>query len=265
MTSTPSPTTTPSLTTTPTTAATAPAKMDHRPMNPVDSVGPPVLQASASSTSSVALPVSTRSAHRRPRTPDQMSPSRFTTNASGTQPAPTAEQHSALVHDIGHVVRTFCLMWWKSWKVMPEEVKNTTNYNFDAINKDMLAYLNRLFSERYKQWKIEEGCPNEFEDLEDSWVWLCSHFQEPGYMKTKANKNNKKKKALLHHSGLRPFSYMMEARQKGSKFPEINIFVNIYVRPGDELTQSLHESTSQLPPDTLMESVDPPEDASFAS
>ncbi|XP_070682987.1 uncharacterized protein [Malus domestica] len=69
--------------------------------------------------------------------------------------APTAEQHSALVHDIGHVVRTFCLMWWKSWKVMPEEVKNTTNYNFDAINKDMLAYLNRLFSERYKQWKSD--------------------------------------------------------------------------------------------------------------
>ena len=39
--------------------------------------------------------------------------------------APTAEQHSALAHDIGHVVRTFCPMRWKSWKAMPEETKNT--------------------------------------------------------------------------------------------------------------------------------------------
>ncbi|CAN6721353.1 unnamed protein product [Malus baccata var. baccata] len=86
MTSTPSPTTTPPLTTTPTTSATASAKMDHRPMNLVDSVGPSVLQASASSTSSVALPVSTQSAHWRPCTPDQMSPSGFKIDALGTQP-----------------------------------------------------------------------------------------------------------------------------------------------------------------------------------
>ena len=56
----------------------------------------------------------------------------------------------------------------------------------------MLAYVNRLFSERYKQWKsdlhqyfetfddpqvaLEEGCPKEFEDRKDNWEWLCSHF-----------------------------------------------------------------------------------------
>ncbi|TQD82341.1 hypothetical protein C1H46_032114 [Malus baccata] len=75
--------------------------------------------------------------------------------------APTAEQHSALVHDIGHVMRTFCPVRWKSWKAMAEEVKNMvhnhlwTNYNFDNTNEDMLAYLNRLFFKRYKQWKSD--------------------------------------------------------------------------------------------------------------
>ncbi|RXI03522.1 hypothetical protein DVH24_004174 [Malus domestica] len=59
--------------------------MDHRSMNPVNPVGPPVLQALAYLTSSVVLPVSARRAHRCPDTPDQMSPSRSTTNASGTQ------------------------------------------------------------------------------------------------------------------------------------------------------------------------------------
>ncbi|RXH94232.1 hypothetical protein DVH24_023916 [Malus domestica] len=54
-------------------------------------------------------------------------------------------------------------------QAMTDEVKNTvhnhlsvsiltflmTNYNFDNINKDMLAYLNQLFSEQYKQWKSD--------------------------------------------------------------------------------------------------------------
>ncbi|RXH71948.1 hypothetical protein DVH24_025449 [Malus domestica] len=68
MTSTPNPTTTPSPTTTPTTAITAPAEMDHRPINLVDPVGPPVPQAQASSTSLLALPVSTQCIHQRPHT-----------------------------------------------------------------------------------------------------------------------------------------------------------------------------------------------------
>ena len=62
----------------------------------------------------------------------------------------------------------------------------------------MLAYVNRLFYEQYKQWKsdlhqyfetfddphvaLEEGCPKEFEGREDNWAWLCSHFQELGYV-----------------------------------------------------------------------------------
>ncbi|KAM2638462.1 hypothetical protein EV1_022832 [Malus domestica] len=80
-------TSTPSPMTTPTTAATTPAEMDHRPVNPVDPVGHPVSQAQASLTSSVALPVSARCTHRRPRTTDQISPSRSTTDASGTRPS----------------------------------------------------------------------------------------------------------------------------------------------------------------------------------
>ena len=51
-------TSTPSPTTTVTTAATAPAEMDYRPINPVDPVGSSIPHAQASSTSSVALPVS---------------------------------------------------------------------------------------------------------------------------------------------------------------------------------------------------------------
>ncbi|KAB2625670.1 hypothetical protein D8674_017330 [Pyrus ussuriensis x Pyrus communis] len=42
MTTSPCPTITPRPTTTPTTATTAPAEMDHRPMNLIDLVGPPI-------------------------------------------------------------------------------------------------------------------------------------------------------------------------------------------------------------------------------
>ncbi|CAN6694625.1 unnamed protein product [Malus baccata var. baccata] len=122
-------------------------------------------------------------------------------------------------------MRTFCPMRWKAWKAMPEKVKNTV--------------------------ALEEGFSNELEDRQDNWDWLCGHFQESGYVKkAKANKGNREKKTLFHHSGSRPFSYRMEAwRKEGSKFPEIDVFVN--------------EFTSQLPLDTPIKSVDPPEDVGF--
>ncbi|BBN67741.1 hypothetical protein Prudu_169S000500 [Prunus dulcis] len=62
---------------------------------------------------------------------------------------------------------------------------------------------------------------------------------------------------------------------EGSKFPEIDVFGDVYVRPGNELAESLHttmversqlvlqESASQLPPETPIESVAPPQDAGF--
>ncbi|TQE09739.1 hypothetical protein C1H46_004696 [Malus baccata] len=61
----------------------------------------------------------------------------------------------------------------------------------------------------------------------------------------------------------------------GLKFPEIDVFSDVYVRPGDELAESFHatmmekrqlvlqESAVQLPPKTPLESVDPLEDARF--
>ncbi|XP_070671853.1 uncharacterized protein [Malus domestica] len=101
-------------------------------------------------------------------------------------------------------------MRWKSWKAMPDEVKTKV--------RDCLLVA------------LEEGCPKEFKDREENWVWLCSDFQEPNYVKAKANKINPEKKTLLHHSGSRPFSYRMETwRQRGSKFPDADVFADVYV------------------------------------
>ncbi|CAL2277858.1 unnamed protein product [Prunus armeniaca] len=207
--------------------------------------------------------------------------------------AATAELHSSLAHDIGHVVRAHCPIKWKSCKVMPDETRMETNYNLEDLDDESLTYVNRLFGERDKQWKsdlhhhfqtfddlqvaLHEGCPQELEGREDSWAWLCGHFQEGDYLKkAQANKGNRNKKTLLHHSGSRPFSYRMDARRReGSKFLEIDVFGNVYVRLGNELAESLHttmveksqlvlqESASQLPPDTPLGYVDPPHDARF--
>ncbi|CAL8992066.1 unnamed protein product [Prunus brigantina] len=307
-------------------AATAPAEMDHLP------VGPRVSDAPVSSASSVAQPLSARRRHRPPSTSDTIStdasvgpgtqsakkntrgPCRQLKTTKVTrvtnsrinieyderhQAASTAELHSSLAHDIGHVVRTHCPMQWKSWKVIPDGVKMevrghlSTNYKLEDLDDASLAYVNRLFGERYKQWKsdlhhhfqafddpqvaLEAGCPKELEGREDSWAWLCAHFLAPEFVnKATVNKGNRKKKTLLHHSGSRPFSYRMDARRRGgSKFPEIDVFGDVYVRPGNELAESIHttmversqlvlqESASQLPSDTPIESVHPPHDAGF--
>ncbi|KAI5344245.1 hypothetical protein L3X38_012122 [Prunus dulcis] len=211
--------------------------MDHLAAGPAGS------QAPASSASSVMQPVSARRRHRPASTTDTTS-----TDASGSQPeehpravsavddgeghpgdqqsyqhriqratsgAPTAELHSSLAHYIGHVIRSHCPVKWKSWKVMSDETKTEvcgqllTNYNLEDLDDESLAYVNRLFSERYKQWKsdlhhyfeafddlqvaLQEGCPEELEGREGSWAWLCAHFQALAFV---GGPNSQRSKSL---------------------------------------------------------------------
>ncbi|CAL2262999.1 unnamed protein product [Prunus armeniaca] len=231
--------------------------------------GPGGSQAAASSSSSVVQPLSARRRHRPATTTDTTSTD--CTGASGAPPAkrnargpcrqlkmakvtrvtnsrisigyderqraaPTADLHSSLAHDIGHVVRTHCPMQWKSWKVMPDEIKMQVRGQLSAFDDPQVA--------------LQEGCLKELEGREDSWAWLCAHFQAPDYVnKAQVNKGNRKKKTLLHHSGSRPFSYRMDARRR-TTMVEMSQLV-------------LQESASQLPPETRIESVDPPHDAGF--
>ncbi|KAB2625801.1 hypothetical protein D8674_017461 [Pyrus ussuriensis x Pyrus communis] len=54
---------------------------------------------------------------------------------------PTVEQHSALAYDIGHVMRTFCLIRWKSWKAIPEETKNTVRNQLSISSFAFLMFF----------------------------------------------------------------------------------------------------------------------------
>ncbi|CAL9026889.1 unnamed protein product [Prunus brigantina] len=162
----------------PASAATAPTQMDQLAVGPMGS------QTPASSASSVAQPVSAKRRHRPVSTTDTTStdantrgPCRQLKTVKVTRvtnsrinirydkrhrAAPTPELHSSLAHDVGHV----------------------TNYNLEDLDDESSAYLNRLFSDRYKQWKsdlhhyfeafedpevaLQEGCPKELEGQEDS-------------------------------------------------------------------------------------------------
>ncbi|BBH09005.1 hypothetical protein Prudu_021387 [Prunus dulcis] len=273
--------------------ATAPALMEHV------LVGLGASQVPASFASSIAQPASARRRHR----PADTTETTLTdgTGASGSQPAkkntrgpcrqlktakvtrvinsrisigyderhraaPTVELHSSLAHDIGH-----------------------TNYNLEDLDEESLAYVNRLFDERYKQWKsdlhhhfqafddpqvaLQEGCPKELEGREDSWEWLCAHFQAPEYMnKAQVNKGNRKKKTLLHHSGSRPFSYRMDARRREGPSSQRSMSLVTFMSdpgmswPNDDGGEEPVGSSGvrlQLPPETPIESVAPPQDAGF--
>ncbi|BBH07078.1 hypothetical protein Prudu_018898 [Prunus dulcis] len=99
-----------------------------------------------------------------------------------------------------------------------------TNYNLKDLKDESLAYVNRLFSERYKQWKsdlhhyfeafddpqvaLQEGCPKELEGREDSWEWLYAHFQAPAFV------GNRKKKtfSIIRVPGPSPIGWMHGGR-----------------------------------------------------
>ncbi|KAB2615053.1 hypothetical protein D8674_021641 [Pyrus ussuriensis x Pyrus communis] len=97
-----------------------------------------------------------------------------------------------------------------------------------------------LFVERYKQSEsdlhqyFQTFDDPQVEDWEENWMWLCYHFQELHNVKAKANKISREKKTLIHHSGSKPFSYRMKT------WPQIDIFADVYVRPGDKLAESFH-------------------------
>ncbi|XP_068340476.1 uncharacterized protein [Pyrus communis] len=194
---------------------------------------------------------------------------------------------------------SYLICKWESWADIPKETKKlvrdklSVNFHLKDISPEVFAYLEETFANRYRNWKSDlhvhfkkwadpetarlHGCPSELVDRQDDWDWLCKHFMDPKFVKRSiAGKIARESKTLLHHSGSKPFSYRLEERrQEGSKFPNIDLFKDVYVRPGDENTEQLHaamvekgnavlqEATSQLPPETPIEDITIPEDVGF--
>ncbi|CAN6707248.1 unnamed protein product [Malus baccata var. baccata] len=131
-------------------------------------------------------------------------------------------------------LRYGCPMQWKCWAQIPDETKE--------LVRDKLTV----------NFDLEDISPDK---------------------KSVAGKKARGSKTLLHHSSLKPFSYRLEERRQGSKFPQIDLFKDVYVRPGKEIVEQLHgdmvekstvvfqEATSQLTPETPIEDVIVPDDA----
>ncbi|XP_050147851.1 uncharacterized protein LOC126623094 isoform X2 [Malus sylvestris] len=153
-----------------------------------------------------------------------------------------------------------------------------------------MAYLEGTLASRYKNWKnnfhnhfkkwdnleiARLHVPSELNDRPEDWEWLCKHFTDPDFVKSVAGQIARESKTLLHHSGSKPFSYRLEERRQGSKFPEIDMFKDVYVRLGNEIAEQfydtmvekgiavLQEATLQLPSETSIEDVMVPEDVGF--
>ncbi|XP_050124919.1 uncharacterized protein LOC126602134 isoform X2 [Malus sylvestris] len=211
--------------------------------------------------------------------------------------ASTSQQNSSIVSSCGAVIRDNCPFQWQSWAEIPEDKKELVRhelsfiYDLDDASPEVMAYLEGTLANRYKNWKhnfhnhfkiwdnleiARLHVPSELNDRPEDWEWLCKHFTDPNFVKSVAGQIARESKTLLHHSGSKPFSYRLEERrQEGSKFPAIDMFKDVYVRPGNEIagqfydtmveksTAVLQEAASQLPPETSIEDVMVPEDVGF--
>ncbi|XP_048422298.1 uncharacterized protein LOC125469248 [Pyrus x bretschneideri] len=151
--------------------------------------------------------------------------------------AATSQQHSIVATSCGCVIRNCCPMQWETWAEIPQETKIlvrdklSVNFDFKDISPEVITYLDETFANRYKNWKSDlhahfkkfndpevarlEGCPSELEDRPEDWEWLCNHFTDPKFVKKYvAGKIARESKTLLHHSGSKPFSYMLETRRQ---------------------------------------------------
>ncbi|KAB2597352.1 hypothetical protein D8674_000272 [Pyrus ussuriensis x Pyrus communis] len=190
-------------------------------------------------------------------------------------------QYVEFAHTIGVAMKNNFPAEWRSWKYVLENVKKVHHYDLTNLNANQNQYINNLCAGRFTQWKsdlpkhyekydglevvLADGCPIELVDRRDEWELLCGHFHDERYLKkVKANSINRLKKKLFHCFGSRRFSYRLEEQRK---FPKIEMFKKVYVRPGDELTEQLHstmvdkgqtvleEVASQLPP-IMMDTLD---------
>ncbi|CAN6694972.1 unnamed protein product [Malus baccata var. baccata] len=144
-----------------------------------------------------------------------------------------------------NIIAASLLVAWESWAKIPKETKKLVNYDLKVISPAAIAYLEETLATRYKHWKCNlhahfkkwddpeiahlEGCPIELLDWPEDWEWLCKHFTDPKFV-------------------------------EGSKFPEINMFKDVYAAMVEKRTTVLQEATSQLPPGTLIEDIILPED-----
>ncbi|KAB2632118.1 serine protease EDA2 [Pyrus ussuriensis x Pyrus communis] len=220
--------------------------MDPRLINLVDPVGPRVSQVPASLASLVVIPVVVTA----------------TLRAASFHKLPlsllSAMASSALLHssyDSG--------VWSKKEWVIPEVVENSKSNlqigesagpQCKAALQETTRIIEQSLTTNGKAIRALFGASQL--DIDGDFMYFLADAAVIA-RKAKANKINREKKTLLHHSGSRPFSYTMEARR------EIDVFVDVYVRHRDELAESFHESASHLPPQTSLEFVDPPEDARF--
>ncbi|XP_048444699.1 uncharacterized protein LOC108865900 [Pyrus x bretschneideri] len=208
--------------------------------------------------------------------------------------AATSQQHSFIASSCGVVIRDNCPFQWESWAEIPEETKRLVRhelsviYDLDDISLEVMTYLEETLANRYKNWKstfhtyfkrwddpeiARLHVPSELKDRPDDWEWLCKHFTDQFVKKSVASQKARESKTFLHHSGSKPFSVFF--LQEGSKFPAIDMFKDVYVRPGQEIIEQFHatmvekstsvlqEATSQLPPETPIEDVTIPEDLGF--
>ncbi|KAB2609627.1 hypothetical protein D8674_036534 [Pyrus ussuriensis x Pyrus communis] len=188
----------------------------------------------------------------------------------------TSQQHNSIASSCGVVIKQNCPMQWESWAKIPEGTKKLD------ISPEAMAYIEETLATRYKHWRTIFTCILSYGMIQSLLAYMVAQSscrtdrrigsgsanilrtQNLWYKKYIAGKIARDSRTLLHHSGSKPFSYRLEARRQGSKFPEIDMFEDIYVRPGDETTNQLHvKATSQLSPETPIEDVTVPEDVGF--
>ncbi|KAB2622120.1 hypothetical protein D8674_024302 [Pyrus ussuriensis x Pyrus communis] len=125
---------------------------------------------------------------------------------------------------------------------IPKETKRLVRhelsviYDLEDISLEVMTYLEETLANRYKNWKkiARLHVPSELKDRPDDWEWLCKHFTDPKFVKKSiAGQKARESKTLPHHSGSKPFLYRLQTRrQEVSKFPAIDMFKDVYVRPG---------------------------------
>ncbi|KAB2597875.1 hypothetical protein D8674_000795 [Pyrus ussuriensis x Pyrus communis] len=170
--------------------------------------------------------------------------------------------------DVGATVRTKCAADWESWKAIPEELKMhmidelVSNWDIGKSDPNLMKVINNVFKSRFQEWNFDNERDATIQQEQEHHYELSNlDSNQMEYLNDLCSNRFTQWKSDLHkhyelYDGLEVALEVGQTRSIGRRknfftdlghnasligwrydFPKIDMFKEVYVRPGDELTE----------------------------
>ncbi|KAB2600184.1 hypothetical protein D8674_010455 [Pyrus ussuriensis x Pyrus communis] len=187
-----------------------------------------------------------------------------------------SDERASFWSDVGALVHVKCVVDWESWRAIPEELKMhmidelAPNWDIDKCNPNLMKAIDNMFKSHFQEWKFDNHCVHYYDlmNLDANQTQYINNLCACRFTQWKSDLHKHYELFYSPEVGLAVGKKCRQTRSigrrrnfftgpahdasligwksnvRGVKVSEIDMFKEVYVRPGDELTEQLHLSYS---------------------